>query len=258
MNVLQELCSLRCADAEARSATLPLAELEHRIASMPAAKDFAAAFLPGHGPRVISELKKASPSKGLIREDFRPPELAAELVEAGAAALSVLCEPHRFLGDENYIRQIRTATPIPILYKDFVTTPYQVAAARASGADAVLLIVAALEPDMLTALLDCAHSHGLQALVETHTDEEARIAVDCGARIVGVNCRDLKTFHTDPAITANLIQRFPRNVVKIAESGIRTADDIALLLAAGANGFLIGETLMRAASPGAALRQLLS
>ena len=257
MNVLDELSSLRRADAEARARALPLAELERQIAALPPAKDFASAFQAGRGPRVIAELKKASPSKGLIREDFRPSELAAELVGAGAAALSVLCEPHKFLGNEDYIRQIRATTPIPILYKDFVTTPYQIAAARAAGADAVLLIVAALEPDALAALLACAHGYGLQALVETHTEEEARIAIESGARIIGVNCRDLKTFHTDPAITADLIQRLPQGLVKIAESGIRTADDIAALIASGANGFLIGETLMRAAHPGNVLHQLL-
>ena len=257
MNVLDELSSLRRTDAEARASALPLAELERQIAALLPAKDFAAAFQAGRGPRVIAELKKASPSKGLIREDFRPSELAAELVGAGAAALSVLCEPHKFLGNEDYIRQIRAATPIPILYKDFVTTPYQIAAARAAGADAVLLIVAALEPAALAALLTCAHGYGLQALVETHTEEEARIAIESGARIIGVNCRDLKTFHTDPAITADLVRQLPQGLVKIAESGIRTADDIAALIASGANGFLIGETLMRAAHPGNVLHQLL-
>ena len=258
MNVLDELSSLRRADAEARASALPIAELERQIAALPPAKDFAEAFQTGRGPRVIAELKKASPSKGLIREDFRPSELAAELVGAGAAALSVLCEPHKFLGNEDYIRQIRAATPIPILYKDFVTTPYQIAAARAAGADAVLLIVAAMNSFALSLeeLLACARGYGLQALVETHTEDEARIAIESGARIIGVNCRDLKTFHTDPAITADLIRRLPQGIVKIAESGIRTADDITSLIAAGANGFLIGETLMRAAHPGTALRQL--
>ena len=257
MNVMQELCALRRADAEERAQALPLAELERQIANMPPTKGFGAAFRPERKPHIIAELKKASPSKGLIRPDFIPGKLAAELVKAGAAALSVLCEPHKFLGSEDYIRQIRASTPIPILYKDFVTTRYQVAAARAAGADAVLLIVAAMSKDTLAALLAHAREYGIQALVETHTEEEAHIALSVGARIIGVNCRDLKTFHTDPAITADLICRLPPTAVKIAESGIRTHDDIASLLASGANGFLVGETLMRAEHPGIALRTLL-
>ena len=258
MNVMQELCALRRADAEKRARTCPLADLERQIASLPPAKDFAAAFEAGRGPRVIAELKKASPSKGLIRADFRPADLAAELVAAGAAALSILCEPHKFLGNEDYIRIVRGETPVPVLYKDFVTTPYQVAAARAAGADAVLLIVAALSQESLASLLACARGYGLQALVETHTAEEMSVAVSAGARIIGVNCRDLKTFHTDPAITAGLIRQLPQETVKIAESGIRTREDIDSLAAAGANGFLIGETIMRAEHPGGALCALVA
>ena len=256
MNVMDEICALRRADAEDRAKVLPLSALERQIAALPPALDFSAAFRTDGSPRIIAELKKASPSKGLIRADFQPVELAAELVAAGAAALSVLCEPHRFLGDEADIRRIRAATPVPILYKDFVTTPYQVFAARAAGADAVLLIVAALPPDALAALLACARSCGLQALVETHTEEEMAIAVGVGARIIGVNCRDLKTFRTDPALTVGLIRNLPSGVVKIAESGIRTSLDIASLQEAGADGFLVGETLMRADHPGHALADL--
>jgi indole-3-glycerol phosphate synthase len=140
-----------------------------------------------------------------------------------------------------------------------VTTPYQIAAARAAGADAVLLIVAAMNSFALSLeeLLACARGYGLQALVETHTEDEARIAIESGARIIGVNCRDLKTFHTDPAITAGLLAQIPDGVVKIAESGIRGADDIHTLRAAGADGFLIGETLMRAERPGEKLKELM-
>ena len=239
-NILEELSAQRRADVE-RAARV---------------RDFAAAFA-GDGIHVIAELKKASPSKGLIRERFDPAALARELDAAGAVALSVLAEPHRFLGGEENVRIARANTELPILFKDFVTTEYQVLRARACGADAVLLIAAALDDARLRALLACVRGHGMEALVETHTREEIARAVAVGARVVGVNCRDLKTFHTDPAITAALIGEIPDGIVKIAESGLRTADDIRLLRAAGADGFLIGETLMREEHPGEKLKELM-
>ena len=239
MNVLEELCALRRADVE-RSAKI---------------RDFAAAFR-GDGVHVIAELKKASPSKGLIRADFDAAALARELDAAGAAALSVLAEPHRFLGGEENVRIARECSDLPILFKDFVTTEHQVLRARACGADAVLLIVAALGDDTLRSLLACVRGFGMEALVETHTREEIARAIDVGAKVIGVNCRDLKTFRTDPAITADLVREIPSGVVRIAESGIRSAADIRLLRDAGADGFLIGETLMREKHPGQKLKEL--
>ena len=239
MNVLEELCALRRADVE-RSAKI---------------RDFAAAFR-GDGVHVIAELKKASPSKGLIRADFDAAALARELDAAGAAALSVLAEPHRFLGGEENVRIARECSDLPILFKDFVTTEHQVLRARACGADAVLLIVAALDSDALRSLLACVRGFGMEALVETHTREEIARAIDVGAKVIGVNCRDLKTFRTDPAITAELVREIPSGVVRIAESGIRSAADIRLLRDAGADGFLIGETLMREKHPGQKLKEL--
>ena len=240
MNILEELSALRRADVE-RAACV---------------RDFAAAFR-GDGVHVIAELKKASPSKGMIREHFDAASLACELDAAGAAALSVLAEPHRFLGSEENVRLARANSNLPILFKDFVSTEYQVLRARACGADAVLLIVAALDDARLAALLACVRGYGMEALVETHTREEIARAVQAGAKVIGVNCRDLKTFRTDPAITAALVREIPPDVVRIAESGIRTADDIRLLRAAGADGFLIGETLMREAHPGNKLKELM-
>ena len=239
MNVLEELCALRRADVE-RSAKI---------------RDFAAAFR-GDGVHVIAELKKASPSKGLIRADFDAAALARELDAAGAAALSVLAEPHRFLGGEENVRIARECSDLPILFKDFVTTEHQVLRARACGADAVLLIVAALGDDTLRSLLAYVRGFGMEALVETHTREEIARAIDAGAKVIGVNCRDLKTFRTDPAITAELVREIPFGVVRIAESGIRSAADIRLLRDAGADGFLIGETLMREKHPGQKLKEL--
>lgn len=239
MNVLDELTALRAADV-ARAARV---------------RDFAAAFR-GPGLHVIAELKKASPSKGLIRADFRPADLARELTDAGAAALSVLAEPHRFLGGEENVRIARANSDLPILFKDFVSTEYQILRARACGADAVLLIAASLDDARLAALLACARGFGMEALVETHTREEIARAAAAGAKVIGVNCRDLRTFSTDPSITAALVREIPAGTVRIAESGLRTAEDLRLLRAAGADGFLIGETLMRAARPGEKLKEL--
>ena len=240
MNILEELTALRRKD----------------VKNAARVRDFAAAFR-GDGIHVIAELKKASPSKGLIRERFNVAELARDLDRSGAAALSVLAEPHRFLGGEENVRVARENTDLPILFKDFVSTEYQVLRARACGADAVLLIAAALDDERLASLLGCVRSHGMEALVETHTRGEIVRAVAAGAKVVGVNCRDLKTFHTDPAITAELIREIPADLVRIAESGIRTADDIKVLRASGADGFLIGETLMREEHPGNKLKELM-
>ena len=240
MNILEELTELRRQD----------------VARAEKVRDFAAAF-SGPGLHVISELKKASPSKGLIREDFRPADLARELTDAGAAALSVLAEPHKFLGGEEHVRIARANTDLPILFKDFVSTRYQILRARACGADAVLLIAAVLGDVEMSDLLSYARSLGMEALVETHTEDEISRAVGVGAKIIGVNCRDLKTFHTDPSITAGLIRLIPEGVVRIAESGMRSKEDLRLLRAAGADGFLIGEALMREPSPGAKLKELI-
>ena len=240
MNILEELTELR----------------RQAVARAEKVRDFAAAF-SGPGLHVISELKKASPSKGLIREDFRPADLARELTDAGAAALSVLAEPHKFLGGEESVRIARANTDLPILFKDFVSTRYQILRARACGADAVLLIAAVLGDVEMSDLLSYARSLGMEALVETHKEDEISRAVGVGAKIIGVNCRDLKTFHTDPSITAGLIRLIPEGVVRIAESGMRSKEDLRLLRAAGADGFLIGEALMREPSPGAKLKELI-
>lgn len=240
MNILEELSAMRRAD----------------VANAARVRDFAAAFRCD-GVHIIAELKKASPSKGVIRQDFDPAALAMELDAAGAAALSVLAEPHRFLGSEDNVRIARSVSDLPILFKDFVTTEYQVLRARACGADAVLLIAAILDDARLSSMLRCVHRHGMAALVETHTEEEVDRAVRIGARVIGVNCRDLRTFRTDATIAAGLIARIPSSVVRIAESGIRSADDVHALRKAGADGFLVGETLMREQFPGNKLKELM-
>lgn len=256
MDVLEELCARRRADAAEAERNEPAEALMRRIADVPPPADFCAAFA-GEGLNAIAEIKRASPSAGLIRADFSPAALAREYEAGGAAAISVLCEPHRFLGGDADLRDVRRVTALPLLYKDFVTTPYQILRARACGADAVLLIAAALDDAALRGLLARARSLRMAALVETHDETEIGRALDAGARVVGVNCRDLRTFRTDPALAERLIGRIPPTVVRIAESGLRTHGDLLRLRAAGADGFLVGTELMRSPSPGARLSELL-
>ena len=257
-DVLEELTARRRRDAALREAEVPFAEMMRRVKAAPPPRDMAAKLGLAGSPRVIAELKRASPSEGMIREDFRPVELARELVAAGAAALSVLCEPHRFLGGEEYLRAVRDVVDVPILYKDFLSPRYQIAAARAAGADVVLLIAAVLDDPTLKDLLDFARGLGLAALVETHDEDEIARAVQAGARIVGVNCRNLRNFSTDVSLLESLVGRIPRPCLRVAESGLHTAEAIRRAQAAGADGFLVGTALMRAEYPGEKLKELLT
>ena len=209
------------------------------------------------GFAVIAELKKASPSKGLIRADFHPAELARELEAAGAAALSVLTDEEFFQGSLANLRAAATAVGIPCLRKDFIVEEFQLLEARANSADAVLLIVAALAQAKLTALSRGARAHGLDVLCEVHDADELQRATDAGCDLIGVNTRDLKTFNVSLQTAFDLAAMFPDGIVRVAESGIRAADDIARLRDAGYHAFLVGESLMRAVSPGAALRELM-
>jgi indole-3-glycerol phosphate synthase len=207
---------------------------------------------------VIAELKRASPSKGLIRADFQPRELAAELAEAGAAALSVLTEPHYFQGSPEALMEAACSVPLPLLRKDFIIHEVQLAEALEWGASAVLLIAAALSAEEYPRLYRAARAAGLDVLSEVHDQAELETVLAAGAQIVGVNSRDLKTFRTDLTGTAELISRIPAGTLRVAESGIRDGADLRRLMDAGADAFLIGETLMRAPSPGVALRALLA
>ena len=256
-DILRELSDLRRRDAEEREREIPFDEMMRRAKAVGEPRPFAEVF-SRPGVNIIAELKKASPSEGLIRGDFRPAELAKGFDAAGAAALSVLCEPHRFLGGEQYLSEVRPLVSAPVLYKDFITTRYQVAAARAAGADAVLIIVAVLDDAALADLLAFAHDLGMDALVETHTEREIERAVAAGGRVIGVNCRDLRNFSTDVSLLESLVALVPAELTRIAESGMHSARDIVAAKAAGADGFLVGTALMRAPSPSAALRELLS
>jgi indole-3-glycerol phosphate synthase len=209
------------------------------------------------GVAVIAELKKASPSRGLIRADFDPLKLAKELEAAGAAALSVLTDEEFFQGSLENLRVASAATQLPCLRKDFMVDEFQLLEARANRADAILLIVAALSQAELVDLAKKSRELGLDVLCEAHDEVELKRALDAGCDLVGVNSRDLRTFKVDLETAFRLGELIPRNVVSVAESGIHTGADVARLRAAGYQAFLIGESLMKAEHPGDALRDLL-
>jgi indole-3-glycerol phosphate synthase len=209
------------------------------------------------GVSVIAEVKRQSPSKGLIREDFDAVEIARAYVEAAATCISVLTDEHFFGGSLGDLKRVREAVDVPLLRKDFVIDPIQIDEARLAGADAVLLIVAALDDDLLGRLHDHAQSLGLDVLIEVHDEGELDRALAIGSLLIGVNNRDLRTFDIDLATTERLAARIEdSSIVLIAESGIANAKDVARLERAGAAGFLVGESLMRQPDPGAALRAL--
>jgi indole-3-glycerol phosphate synthase len=210
------------------------------------------------GVAVIAELKKASPSRGLIRQDFDPAKLAKELEAAGAAALSVLTNEEFFQGSVKNLRIASAGTRLPCLRKDFMVDELQIVEARANGADAVLLIVAALSQNELRALKQKADDYELDVLCEVHDEDELHLALDAGCDLIGVNSRDLRTFKVELRTAFRLAERMPKNVLAVAESGIESGNDIAQLRSAGYGAFLIGETLMRAEKPGEALKSLLA
>ena len=258
MTVLADIvAATRRRMGECRS-TADLHELERQAAShLPRGFRKALEAASRSGIAIIAELKKASPSRGLIRSNFDPEKLARELEQAGAAALSVLTDEEFFQGSLSNLRTASASTRIPCLRKDFIVHELQLLEARANCADAVLLIVAALSQSELVALVRRAGEHRLDILCEVHDEEELRRALDAGCTVIGVNSRDLRTFKVDRETALRLAAAIPENVLAIAESGIENGADIARLRAAGYDAFLIGESLMRAALPGEALKQLL-
>ncbi len=217
--------------------------------------DFAGA-LRGGGLSVIAEIKRASPSKGLIRQDFDPVAIAREYEAAGAACLSVLTEETYFRGSGDYLKAVRQAVKLPLLRKDFIINVWQVYESRLLGADAILLIASVLDAKTLARLIETARELGMQCLVEAHTPDQLQKALGAGARMVGVNNRDLRDFSVDFTRAERLRPMVPRDVVFVAESGVSDAADMRRLHAAGANAVLMGEILMRAPSPGARLKEL--
>lgn len=246
----------------ARKAALPLAALKARLADSPAAppagfyRAIRRAVEQGR-PAIIAEIKKASPSKGVIRADFDPARLAETYAQAGAACLSVLTDERYFQGADEHLRQAKAAARLPVLRKDFIIDPYQIYEARALGADCVLLIVAAVEDGRLRELAATAAELGMDALVEVHNREELERGMMLRAPLIGINNRDLRTFETSLQTTLGLLPDvFPDRTV-VTESGIRNREDIALMRGHDVHAFLIGETLMGAEDPGEKLRELL-
>jgi indole-3-glycerol phosphate synthase len=243
---------------QARKAVADYGQLE-RLASAHTPRGFTAGLRAAstNGPAIIAEIKKASPSKGLIRSDFYPATLARTFESAGAAALSVLTDEEFFQGSLAFLREASNVVKIPCLRKDFILDPFQVLEARAAGADAILLIVAAHTDSALSDLRDEAHSMGLDVLCEAHDREEVQRAIDLGFDLIGVNSRDLRTFSVRTELFAELAQFMPKDAIMVAESGIRTAEDIARFRQVGYHAFLVGEALMRQPDPAAALALLL-
>ncbi len=228
-----------------------------RVSAMPPAKDLEAALTAAEPPALIAEVKRASPSAGVIAENVNPSVLARGYQAGGAAAVSVLTEPRHFQGSLADLQAVRSSVSIPVLRKDFLIHPSQVIEARASGADAVLLIAAALTDAQLRALLEAARDVGLATLVETHSDEDLRRALESDARIIGINARDLETLDVDMKEALARIRRVPDDRISVLESGISTRANVDAALEAGASAILVGEALMRAADPARAVRKLL-
>jgi indole-3-glycerol phosphate synthase len=226
-------------------------------ASTAGRRDFAGA-LTSRQPAVIAEIKRASPSKGILAQEFDPPALARAYEQGGAAALSVLTDEKHFQGSLSHLELARSAVRIPSLRKDFTIDPYHVHQAAAHGADAILLIAAILSEREMRDFRELAERYRMAALVEVHDEEELKPALASGARIMGVNNRDLRTFQVDLDVSLRLADKIPSGVIKVAESGINTAADVRQLRAAGYNSFLVGEHLMKSGDPARALRKLLS
>jgi indole-3-glycerol phosphate synthase len=244
----------------------PLAEVRAQAADAPRARDLGAALRRPDGggstmpalPRVIAEIKRRSPSAGELRAQANPIEIAAQYARGGAAALSVLTDRDFFGGSLEDLSAVRAGTRLPVLRKDFLVDPYDVYRARAAGADAVLLIAAALDQAMLVEMAALARELGMGALVEIHGEDEVGAAVAARTGLVGINHRDLRSFEIDLTLTARLRPQLPADDVIVAESGIRVHGDLVALAAAGADAVLVGETLMRAPDPGDALRTLVT
>lgn len=254
--ILDDIVKKRREQLAREKAKIPPPEMERlALAAKRPVLDFYGVLKMG-GLSVIAEVKKASPSKGVIRGDFHPAAFAKAYEKGGAAAISCLTEEFYFQGSSDYLKQVRKVTSLPILRKDFIFDPYQIYEARVIGADAVLLIAALLDTGTLTSFLSIAKSLGLCCLTEVHNEEELQSAVRAGADIIGINNRDLKTFRVSLKTTERLAGLLPGNVVKVSESGIQTKEDMELAGRYGADAVLIGETLMKSADMTGKLREL--
>ena len=257
MTVLDEILDGVRADLADRQRRVPLAKVKEMASRAPSPCD-AAAALKAAGVSVIAEVKRASPSRGAMAEIADPAALAAAYEAGGARVISVLTEKRRFNGTLEDLAAVRKAVQVPVLRKDFVVSSYQLWEARAHGADLVLLIVAALEQSALVSLVERASSIGLVPLVEIHAEEELDRAVDAGARVIGVNARDLTTLRLDRRVVSRVLPRIPDGIVKIAESGVRGPHDLLAYAAAGADAVLVGESLVTGKDPRTAVADLVT
>ncbi len=257
--ILDRITAARRLRLKQQKAVLPLAVIEARAETAPAVRDFTKELLSSgdRSPRIIAELKKASPSRGIIRQEYNPAVLASSLELAGVAAFSVLTEPDFFEGSVEDLALVRRIVERPILRKDFVFDRYQVVESRAAGADAFLLIAAILDDIALAGLIAAGRELGMEPLVEVHNDQELRRTLDAGGRMVGVNNRDLRTFEVSLQVSFELVDQIPESCVAVSESGIRSRQDVLRLQAAGFDAFLIGERLMEAKEPASALRDFI-
>jgi indole-3-glycerol phosphate synthase len=257
MTVLDDIVAGARADLAVREAAVPLDELRERVSRVDPALD-AHAALSREGVQVIAEVKRSSPSKGALAAIADPAGLAADYAEGGAAVISVLTEQRRFGGSLADLRAVRAAVDVPLLRKDFMVTSYQLWEARAHGADVVLLIVAALEQEALVSLHERAVSLGMTVLVEVHDERELERAVDAGARVIGVNARDLRTLEVDRGTFARLAPRIPSGILRVAESGVRGPHDVLEYARSGADAVLVGESLVTGGTPRQAVADLVA
>jgi len=256
-DMLAKLYAAKATASAADEAREPLAVVTERAANRKGERrPLRAALTAAEGPAIIAEIKRASPSVGLIVRELDPADIARQYQAAGANAISVLTEADHFLGDIAYLEGARAATRLPILRKDFLRTRYEIVQSAAYGADAILAIVAGLDDAQLRAMIEAAAVYALDVLVEVHDESELKRAIAAGATLLGINNRDLHTFETNLAVTAELLPLVPSDIVVISESGVRSRADVQPLYAAGARGFLVGESLMRAADKAELIRAL--
>lgn len=257
MTVLAQILASKGDELREARSRVPLAEIKARALDRPRARPFESSLRRADGRiGLIAEVKKASPSAGVIRADFDPVQIAQTYQAAGADCLSVLTDERYFQGHLDYLLAIRAVVDLPLLRKDFTIDPYQIYEARAAGADAVLLIVAALSAAQVADFAGVARELGMAALVEVHTEEEMQVALDTGAMLIGINSRDLKTFVTDLGVIERLAAMVAGSATLVGESGIKTSVDVARVQTAGVQAILVGETLMRSPDIAAAVREL--
>jgi indole-3-glycerol phosphate synthase len=259
LNILERIMAVKRAEVAASKDALPSAEVRARARSASPPRDFVAAMrhkIAGGAAAVIAEIKRASPSRGILREDFAPAEIARSYEAGGAACLSVLTDRQFFQGRQEHLQAARAACSLPVLRKDFIFDPYQVHEARAMGADCILLIAACLSIEEMKGLEEAAAALGMAVLVEVHDAAELDAALGLRTPLLGINNRDLRSFETRLETTLDLLPGIPRDRIVITESGILSTADVARMRSAGVNAFLVGEAFMRADDPGGRLRAL--